>query len=298
MGVSDPEGAKLTGCAFMASALKNLVPSSSGSPDLILHRSSSAVPEYHNPNLMPGMFPKLFPLGIAGFEDPTRPTNLSFNAQAEAFLDLPDKCFRHHHSYIFVALNIIQQRAAHLQTNFAVRKTKFDQIANELTSVSPSMLTSLAEHLQQEKKKDSLSTKEKHAMNLLKHINTIPACIPGSQSSTIFTHNEIRSYFSEFGLPHIYFTLNPSVTHNPIFQVMVEDTSVDLTSRFPCLVPSTEHALQIAQDPVAAANFFEFCVSCVFEYLFGWDYENRKSSKRGGILGHLKAFYGTCEFTE
>ena len=151
MGVSDPEGAKLTGRAFMASALKNLVPSSSGSPDLILHRSSSAVPEYHNPNLMPGMFPKLFPLGIAGFEDPARLTKLSFNAQAEAFLDLPDKCFRHHHSYIFVALNIIQRRAAHLQTHFTVGKTKFDQIANELTSVSCSVLTSLAEHLQQEK---------------------------------------------------------------------------------------------------------------------------------------------------
>ena len=126
----------------------------------------------------------------------------------------------------------------------------------------------------------------------------VSARIPGSQSSKIFTCNEIRSYFSEFGLPHIYFTLNPSVTHNPIFQVMVGDTSVDLTSRFPFLVPSTERALRIAQDPVAAADCFEFCVSCVFEYLFGWDYENRKSSKRGGILGHLKAFYGTCEFTE
>ena len=79
---------------------------------------------------------------------------------------------------------------------------------------------------------------------------------------------------------------------------MVGDTSVDLTSRFPLLVPSTEHALRIAQDPVAATDFFEFCVSCVFEYFFGWDYENCKSSKRGGILGHLKAFYGMCEFTE
>ena len=125
-------------------------------------------------------------------------------------------------------------------------------------------------------------------MNLLKHVNTISARIPGSQSSKIFIRNEIRSYFSKFGLPHIYFTLNPSVTHNPIFQVMVGDTSVDLTSQFPFLVPSTENALRIAQDPVAAADFFEFCVSCVFEYLFGWDYENRKSSKRGGILGHLR----------
>ena len=79
---------------------------------------------------------------------------------------------------------------------------------------------------------------------------------------------------------------------------MFGDHSVDLTSRFPFLVPSTERALRLAKDPVAAADFFQFCVTCVFEYLFGWDYVAGKSSDRGGILGHLRAFYGTCEFTE
>jgi len=75
--------------------------------------------------------------------------------------------------------------------------------------------------------------------------------------------------------------------HSLIFQVMVGDHSVDLSDRSPFLVPSTECTLRLAQDPVAAADFFEFCVLCVFEYLFGWDYSTRKSSKNGGILGHL-----------
>jgi hypothetical protein len=79
---------------------------------------------------------------------------------------------------------------------------------------------------------------------------------------------------------------------------MVGDQSIDLTTRFPFLVPSKDRALCLAQDPVAAADFFEFCVSMVFEYLFSWDYVARKSSAKGGILGHLRAFYGTCEFTE
>ena len=298
MGVSDPEGIRLTGRTFTASALKNLVPSSSELPDMVLHRSSAAVPEYNNPNLVPGMFPTLFPFGLGGFDDPSRKTKLSFDAQANAFLDVPDKSFRHHHSYIFVVLNISQRRAAHLQTHFTVRKSNFDDVARSLTSVSPSVLHSLAHHLQHEGKLDTLSSEEQNAMTLLKQVNTISARIPGSQASKIFTRNEIRSYFSEFGLPHIYFTFNPSVTHSPIFQVMVGDHSVDLTSRFPHLVPSHERALRLANDPVAAADFFEFCVSCVFQYLFGWDYTKRKSSLQGGILGHLRAFYGTSEFTE
>jgi len=298
MGVSDPEGVKLSGRTFTASALKNLVSASSQLPDLILHRSSVAVPEYNNPDLMPGMFPTLFPLGLGGFDNPARHTKLSFEAQANAFLDVADKSFRHHHSYIFVALNIIQRRLSHLHTHFTVRQSKFDSIAKDLTTVSSEVLQTLADHLQQEKKWGVLSSDERHALNLLKQVNTISARIPGSQASKIFIRNEIRSYFSEFGLPHIYFTMNPSVTHNPVFQVMVGDEAVDLTSRFPFLVPSHERALRLALDPVAAADFFEFCVSTVFEYLFGWDYTARRSSEKGGILGHLRAFYGTCEFTE
>ena len=68
--------------------------------------------------------------------------------------------------------------------------------------------------------------------------------------------------------------------------------------QFPFVVPSKDRALRLAQDPVAAADFFQFCVTCVFQHLFGWDYTTWRSSKDGGILGHLRAFYGTCEFTE
>jgi len=122
MGVSDPEGDKLSGCSFIASALRNLIPSydANTSADLILHQSSQAVTEYNNPHLLPGMYPTLFPLGIGGTEDRTHPVALSFQKQVAYYLDLPGHAFRYHHSFIFVTLNIIQRRAAHLRTSFAV----------------------------------------------------------------------------------------------------------------------------------------------------------------------------------
>lgn len=79
---------------------------------------------------------------------------------------------------------------------------------------------------------------------------------------------------------------------------MVGDELVDLRKQFPFIVPSKERALRLAQGPVATADFFDFCVASIFLHLFGWDYHNRKSSNDRGILGHLQAFYGTCEFTE
>ena len=101
-------------------------------------------------------------------------------------------------------------------------------------------MQSLADHLEHEGKLSSLTAAERNAIKLLRQVNTISARIPGSQASKIFVWNEIGSYFSEFGLPHIYFTFNPSAMHSPIFQVMFGDQSVDLTSRFPFLVPSNE----------------------------------------------------------
>jgi hypothetical protein len=148
MGVSDVDGFKISGRTSVASALNNLTPNRG--PDLILHQSSHAVDEYNNPDLMSGMFPTLFPFGIAGFEHPLRLPKVSFQAHANLLLDVPDKFFRAHQSFIFVALNIMQRRISHLHTHFTVRKSNFDSIATKLTSLSSDVLNTLASHLENE----------------------------------------------------------------------------------------------------------------------------------------------------
>jgi hypothetical protein len=66
-------------------------------------------------------------------------------------------------------------------------------VANKLTSVSPSVLQSLADHLEREGKLGALSKDEQDAMDLLKQVNAVSAQIPGSQVSKIFVRNEIGS---------------------------------------------------------------------------------------------------------
>jgi hypothetical protein len=43
-----------------------------------------------------------------------------------------------------------------------------------------------------------------------------------------------------FGVPHIYLAMNPNPAHSPLFQVFVGDEKVDLSTRFPNLVSSSE----------------------------------------------------------
>ncbi|KAG2112595.1 uncharacterized protein F5147DRAFT_572188, partial [Suillus discolor] len=297
MGVSDPECDKVSGRSFTASALRNLLPAASSEtvPDLIIHHSGNAVPEYKNPSYFPGMYPTLFPYGIGGFEIKSRPTALAFHRQAQYCLSISDRSFRYHNSFLFVVLNILQRRQAHLQTHFSVSKSNFDSVARSLTSVSASTLQRLASQLERECKLSNLTSEEKTALALLQQVNTLSARIPGSQASKIFVRNEIRNYFGYFGLPHIFFTFNPCAAHSPIFQVIYGDKSVDLSSRFPTMPTGPERAARLARDPVAAADFFEFSFKCLFRDLFGWDFDHERSSESGGILGRIRAFYGTTE---
>ena len=53
---------------------------------------------------------------VGGFDISNRVCPISFAKQASYCLDLADRSFRYHHSFMFVVLNIIQRRTAHLQT--------------------------------------------------------------------------------------------------------------------------------------------------------------------------------------
>ncbi|KAG2108182.1 uncharacterized protein F5147DRAFT_577092, partial [Suillus discolor] len=288
MGVSDPESDKLTGQSFVASAIRNLLPKDvvDSQPNLVIHHGGQPGTEYNNPCFFPGLYPTLFPYGLGGFEIKT---------QAKYFLSLSDRAFHYHNSFIFILLNILQHLQAHLQTYFTVGKSNFDSVACKLTTRSLLLLERVAVKLEQERKLANPTAEERNALQLLQQVNIMSARIPGLQASKIFVRNEICNYYGYFGLPHIFFTFNLSPAHSPIFQVMFGDKTVDLSKRFPVMPCGRECVLRLAQDPVAAADFFELSFRSLFRHLLGWDFEARRSTASGGILGCVCAFYGTSE---
>lgn len=297
MGVSDPDCSKMSGRSFTASALRNLIPKEDYRPDLLIAHGD-AISEYNNPDLFPGMYPTLFPFGLGRLQDPQRRVKISFQKHLEYLIDLNNRSFRFHRSFIFVGTNILQRREGHRSAALAVKRHNFKDIGNLLMSLTPELVLSTASHLESEKGSMSLSDEQKKVLNALTHINTVAANIPGSHGSKIRTRASIRSYFGFFGLPIIYLTLNPSAAHSPIFQVMAGEKNIDLSSVLPREVDRSTRAYNLAHDPVAGADFFDFCVHTIFEFLFGWDTSKHVSKPSGGILGHVKAFFGTAEYTE
>ncbi|KAJ3778443.1 hypothetical protein FB446DRAFT_631830, partial [Lentinula raphanica] len=264
--------------------------------NFILHYDKDPVNEYNNPDLFPGMFPTLYPLGIGGFECSLQNPQVSIEAHAQYLLDQPERTFRYHHFFPFVILNVIQRRKAHLHTSLSVSAEKFQYIAPSLLSVTPSALSNLAQRLKSESSLCNFSDDERKAFQLLHEVNIVSAKIPGSQASKLTIRHQLQSYFGYFGLPHLWFTYNPSAVHSPVFQVFYGNRNIDLSERYPdILVPRSKRAYCVAKDPVAAADFFDFMFHVLFQDLFGWDFKKGKSCDEGGIFGHLRAFYGCAE---
>ncbi|KAE8231451.1 hypothetical protein CF326_g3538 [Tilletia indica] len=288
-GLLDINGVSVAAHTRTASALANAT--GTERPDLIIRHGSTFIEDYNNPDLFPGMFPTLFPWGTGGFEQKRRKTPLSFARQAKHLLDLADPAFRRHWSFIFIVANIKQRRAIHLGSRLMCQSRDFDRFSTLLRRLNPSVVQRVSEHVARGGSLKTLSGDETEIFSLLKKCELVSSRVPGSKAIMTRARTDIRAYVGKFGIFQLFLTLNPGPSHSPVFQIFFGDESVTLDTRNPTLPSSKARAARVADDPVAASDYFHFHIFAVFQYLLGWDIRKRRSSPEGGILGRLSAFY-------
>ncbi|PBK86473.1 hypothetical protein ARMGADRAFT_1035639 [Armillaria gallica] len=81
-------------------------------------------------------------------------------------------------------------------------------------------------------------------------------------------------------------------------KLMWGDEMINLDAHMLEMVESIKRGMHLAEDPVAALDFFNFSVHCIMEYLFGWDFEKKRSTEKGSLLDHIRSFYSIGELTE
>ncbi|KAE8222155.1 hypothetical protein CF319_g4600 [Tilletia indica] len=288
-GLLDIDGISIPAHTRAASALANAT--GTERPDLIIRHGSTFVEDYNNPDLFPGMFPTLFPWGTGGFEQKERKTRLAFARQANHLLDLTEPLFRRHWSFIFIIANIKQRRAIHLGSRLMCKSRDFDRFSTLLQRLNPAVVQRVSEHIARGGSLKTLSGDEVQIFSLLKKCELVSARVPGSKAIMTRARADIRAYVGKFGIFQLFLTLNPGPSHSPVFQIFYGDKSVTLDARNPTLPTSKARAARVADDPVAASDYFHFHVFAVFQYLLGWDLRKRTSSAEGGIFGRLSAFY-------
>ncbi|KAJ7615408.1 hypothetical protein FB45DRAFT_758031 [Roridomyces roridus] len=87
--------------------------------------------------LFPLMYPTLFPYGLGGPNDSRRNVPISLKHHVKHLLNLADRRFQEHPSFMFTAFNILQRHEMLLRTGLKVKRANFDFVASQFASVSP-----------------------------------------------------------------------------------------------------------------------------------------------------------------
>ena len=286
VGMVDLEGSNVNSSEQMNSAIlelqgnrsSNLTNSVSLQGTMIVPHGSVPVNEYNNPNLWLGAYPWLFPYGRGGPET-SRKVNVGLRAYIKHLLKLADRKFSLDLSLKFHAFNVIQKRDVSYHTSLFIRRPGFNTTATRIDSLNQESMSELLKCV--ENKSPITDPNLRSLMNSLssagKHINGSPY-----QKSTY--RREIFGLMIQEGSPVLWITLSPAVIHSPIF-LQIAGYNVDLS-----LIPSqVERAQLVANDPVAAAIYFNEIIDAFTQYLLG------HRNHDGGIFGHPSAYYGMTE---
>jgi hypothetical protein len=117
--VSDLESSP-SSVEMKAAALRHL---QQGRPFIQMGHASSPERDYNNPTLFPSIYPTLYPYGFGGFEDLARAHVISFQLHLRHLLQLADRRFQEHPSFIFTAFNILQQREIMRRMHLRVKRS-------------------------------------------------------------------------------------------------------------------------------------------------------------------------------
>ncbi|RDB26275.1 ATP-dependent DNA helicase pfh1 [Hypsizygus marmoreus] len=304
LGVVDVSGTNVPDADIVAHGLSNLTGDQAA--DLVIRRSSAFVNEYarqdkltgqrtdggpDDTNHLLGCFPVLFPYGQGGFEV-DRLENVPYEKHAAWALQYFDKRFRKDPHFMFLVFGVIQKRQVCRATSLQMGKSTFIRNERLLSEVTPGDLKKASA---EESQRVPFSNPAVQALRT--NVTSVRSKVQGTDESRQSIRSKIWSNTVKFNPPSIWLTLNPSDTHSPIAQVFVGE-EIDLKDFDPADPPnSKQRAMNIAEDPFGAAEFFHNTIRWLLTTLFRITGAtgNKHVQRREGILGTVNAYIGTVE---
>jgi hypothetical protein len=247
----------------------------------LIPHSSKPVNEYFNPKLLAGLYPTLFCYGLGAPEDQSRPVKVNLREHIRYLLSYNDRRFETNHSFIFVVFNLLQRRDACFHAQLIATKPYFRTSADEIQSLSSKDIETALES----SFKRAYSAESNSKLNkLLQHIKTIGGRVMGSAYSRTALRTRIHALIYNQGLPSIFLTINPADIHSPI-ALYFAGVKLNLDNiQTEQLMNPYKRAEIIASHPVAAAKYFRVLITNILDTMIS-----------GGVLGPIKAYFGTVE---
>jgi hypothetical protein len=251
----------------------------------MIPHGSKPTNEYLNPNLLPGLYPKLFPYGQGGLEDPARPIKVSIKDHIRYLLHYDDKRFEKHHSFLFIIFNMMQRREVCLQARLLTSKPFFTKDAKTIEKIT----TDEIEHVLKPAIEGTYTSSFNFRINtLVKNIRSVSGNAMGSVHKRSSLRSQMHALIFNQRLFSIFLTINPADIHHPLAMYFA-GIDFDLDNILPESLPSTYELAQIiVSHPVATAKFFHHLISSILAAFI-------EGGSNGGVLRKIKACFGTIE---
>ena len=276
-GMLDLEGSSVSTDCQMKAAVQSL------QGTLFIPHGSLPITEYNNPLLWIGAYPWLFPHGMGGPEI-SRKIPISLKAYVRHLLLHADKKFRLDLSFKFHVFNVLQKRDVSLHTSIHIRHSRFHTAAAQMGQLTHDSLVKLLESIDKKTPVNDPNLKV-----LLNNLSSTGAKIQGSPYCKKSYRREIFGLMVHFGMPAFWITISPATIHSPIL-LQLAGQDIDLDNILTMHLPSShERAKIVAQDPVAAAQFFNIVIDAFTTTLLGYNQLD------GGIFGHIAGYFGCIE---
>ncbi|KIY53331.1 hypothetical protein FISHEDRAFT_63402 [Fistulina hepatica ATCC 64428] len=236
-------------------------------------------PHFDAKNYFEQAFPVLYPYGTGGIECRLYQM-LSFIEHIRWSLRQPDRQFRKHHTFMFVAFGILQCRQALGSARLQMLQQNYEENVELISGMTDGRLKWAQCEEEAGKPISNLGVRQ-----LLQQVRATSGRIIWATCITIRP-------------PVLWLTINPSDLHDPIAQIFAgEDLDIEKVMEFAQLhSPDKDvRAQNVAQDPYAAAKFFHFIIRAILHKLFGFDVTPYKTTTTMGIFGRACAYFGTVE---
>jgi len=281
-GLTGPEFEKMSMDRLKARALQHLADKGS---TLGISHDSKPQSMYDNPQAYPQMFPWLFPYGFGGIGQKCHFRKISETKHKKNLLMYHDKRFQTDFYFPMIAFNHEQLKAGVSGSFLLAKRKMWPDISNRLKSLNNDVLKNISNKLSDGGHFTPRTTEEKKCFQLLNDLDHVGGFVKGSITSKKHMRNEIWSMISQLGAPSWFITLSPADSRHPIC-LYYADKKFEFT---PNLRSANERNLLIAQNPVAAARFFNFMVRSFIKHVLGIDTDH------SGLYGDTAGYYGVAE---
>ena len=229
-------------------------------------------------------FPDLYPYGRGGHYQPDkslRPIPVSLEQYTKWAMTHHSHQFARHPLFPYVMYDMILLRQSTVGNFLQSRKDYWVRAQADILSVSSDDLRTTAL-----KMKDGGKCENPTIQRLLSNMRLISAYNPESFGRKVAKRHQLFGQIVRFGIPAIWFTINPSDLKNP---VVLRVAGIEIRPHIDRQELNKLRRLHAIGNPTIVAQYFHFVVESFFKKLL------RTDSGKVGILGEISNHFAVVE---